>query len=86
MRYFSLPLHRYALGLLGIMVLAGCTTVGPDFKTPDAPAVERYLQGERPARTASADVGQGAHKAWKPARPSRPSGGRHSARPGSTRW
>ncbi len=59
MRYFSLPLHRYALGLLGIMVLAGCTTVGPDFKTPDAPAVERYLQGERPARTASADVGQG---------------------------
>ncbi|MHB1093861.1 efflux transporter outer membrane subunit [Thiobacillus sp.] len=59
MQYFNLPAHRYVPWLLGIAVLTGCTTVGPDFKAPDAPAVARYTQGDQPASTPSADIGQG---------------------------
>lgn len=59
MQDFNLSLPRYAPWLLGIAVLAGCTTVGPDFKVPEAPAVARYTQGDQPASTVSADIGQG---------------------------
>ncbi len=38
------PRHAACL-LLGTAVLAGCTTVGPDFKAPAAPAVGGYTQG-----------------------------------------
>lgn len=59
MPHCNLPLPRRVAWLLGIAVLAGCTTVGPDFKAPEAPTVVRYTQGAPSARTASADVGQG---------------------------
>lgn len=59
MQDFNLSLSRYAPWLLGIAVLAGCTTVGPNFKAPEVPAVARYTQGDQPASTVSADIGQG---------------------------
>ena len=45
---------------LGCAVLAGCTTVGPDFKTPAAPTVANYTWQPLPAQTASAPGPQGA--------------------------
>lgn len=59
MQDFNVFFSRYAPWLLCVAVLTGCTTVGPDFRTPDAPAVARYTQGDQPVRTVSADVGQG---------------------------
>ncbi|HMA32588.1 MAG TPA: efflux transporter outer membrane subunit [Casimicrobiaceae bacterium] len=38
----------------GSAILAGCTTVGPDFAAPAAPGVEGYTRGKLPAATASA--------------------------------
>ena len=40
----------------GTAILAGCTTVGPDFKAPAAPGVEGYTRGKLAAATASAPV------------------------------
>lgn len=45
---------RAAWSLLAVALLAGCTTVGPDFQTPAAPKVARYTAGALPAATASA--------------------------------
>lgn len=46
---------RRALWLsLCVWTLAGCTTVGPDFKTPAAPAVSGYTRQELPTQIASA--------------------------------
>ena len=39
---------------LGTALLAGCTTVGPNFKTPAAPTVAGYTRAALPAATASA--------------------------------
>lgn len=43
--------------LLGTAMLAGCTTVGPDFKTPAAPTVAGYTQD-----TAAPVIGQGGEQ------------------------
>lgn len=45
---------------LGAVLLAGCTTVGPNFKTPAPPEVRQYTRQALPAQTASAPAGQGA--------------------------
>ena len=39
---------------LGAALLAGCTTVGPNFKTPQAPGVQQYTRQALPTQTASA--------------------------------
>ncbi len=44
---------RRAAGLFALALAAGCA-VGPDFKPPPPPAVERYVPGPPPAETASA--------------------------------
>jgi NodT family efflux transporter outer membrane factor (OMF) lipoprotein len=40
--------------VVGSAILAGCTTVGPNFTAPAAPEVEGYTRGKLPAATASA--------------------------------
>jgi NodT family efflux transporter outer membrane factor (OMF) lipoprotein len=59
MTCFNLPLYRYVSWLFAIAMLAGCTTVGPDFKTPDVPTAARYTRNPLPASAPSAAVGQG---------------------------
>jgi len=44
---------------LGTALLAGCTTVGPNFKTPAAPAVGGYTRAALPAGIASAPGAMG---------------------------
>jgi NodT family efflux transporter outer membrane factor (OMF) lipoprotein len=44
---------RRVAGLLALTLAAGCA-VGPDFKSPPPPAVERYVPGPQPVETASA--------------------------------
>ena len=52
---YRLIAPRRALWLaLGTALLGGCTTVGPNFKTPAAPAVGAYTRQALPAGTASA--------------------------------
>lgn len=59
MRHFNLPLPRHASWLLlATAMLTGCT-VGPDFRTPDAPTVTRYTRENLPAAAASATVWMG---------------------------
>ncbi len=45
---------RAGWSLLAAALLAGCTTVGPDFKNPAPPKVAAYTAGALPAATASA--------------------------------
>ena len=45
--------------LVSLALLAGCTTVGPDFKPPAAPSVTSYTRENQPANLASSPVGQG---------------------------
>ncbi len=45
---------RAGWSLLAAALLAGCTTVGPDFKNPAPPKVAGYTAGALPAATASA--------------------------------
>lgn len=59
MRFFNLPVQRHVPWLAAFAIVAGCTTVGPDFTMPEAPAVDRYTRGDRLARTVSAGVRQG---------------------------
>jgi NodT family efflux transporter outer membrane factor (OMF) lipoprotein len=59
MTCFNLPLYRYVSWLFATAMLAGCTTVGPDFKTPDVPTTARYTRNPLPASATSAAVGQG---------------------------
>ncbi len=56
---FNFRLCRYVSVLGSIAMVAGCTTVGPDFRTPDAPAIDRYTRSALPASTAGAAVDQG---------------------------
>nr|WP_322082468.1 efflux transporter outer membrane subunit [Burkholderia sp. BCC1972] len=52
-------MHRASLAARGFtlaaaaLLAAGCV-VGPDFRTPDAPATQQYTRGEPPATTAAA--------------------------------
>ncbi len=48
--------------LLAAAMLAGCTTVGPDFKAPPPPAVAGYTHGKRPDATVSAPVPLGTQQ------------------------
>ncbi len=57
--FFTFRLCRYVSVLGSIAMVAGCTTVGPDFRTPDAPAIDRYTRSALPASTAGAAVDQG---------------------------
>jgi len=53
------PLTRFVLGALSCSALAACTTVGPNFKSPDAPAASDYaMAGDRmpPIARLSPDV------------------------------
>ncbi len=50
---------RYVSWLAAAAMVAGCTTAGPDFRTPDAPTIDRYTRGALPASTTGAAVGQG---------------------------
>ena len=52
-------LVRSALVAAGLGALAGCT-VGPNFRTPAAPAVSRYTPAPLPTETASGGPGGGA--------------------------
>jgi len=45
--------------LLAAAAMSGCTTVGPNFKTPPAPAVASYTRAPLPAGTASASGSMG---------------------------
>ncbi|MHB1076441.1 efflux transporter outer membrane subunit [Thiobacillus sp.] len=47
---FNLLPQRYVGWLAATAMLAGCTTVGPDFRTPDAPVVARYTREAPPQR------------------------------------
>lgn len=46
--------HAAWLPLAAALLLAGCTTVGPNFQPPAAPAVANYTAAPLPAQTASA--------------------------------
>ena len=46
------------IAISGCLLLAGCAA-GPDFKKPEAPTATAYTPAPLPAKTASADVGQG---------------------------
>lgn len=60
MQHFNVPLPGHVSWLLlAAAMLTGCATVGPDFKTPDAPAVARYTRESLPAAAASPTVGMG---------------------------
>lgn len=50
---------RYISWLAATAMVAGCTTVGPDFRTPDAPTIDRYTRSASPASTTGAAVDQG---------------------------
>src|SRR3569832_551924 len=45
---FNLLPQRYVGWLAATAMVAGCTTVGPDFRTPDAPTVTRYTREAPP--------------------------------------
>ena len=45
---------------LAAAMLVGCTTVGPNFKSPAAPAVDSYTRAPSPAGTASAPTALGS--------------------------
>ena len=45
---FDLLPQRYVGWLAATAMVAGCTAVGPDFRTPDAPTVARYTRGPAP--------------------------------------
>ncbi|TXH76576.1 MAG: efflux transporter outer membrane subunit [Thiobacillus sp.] len=47
---FNLLPQRYVGWLAATAMVAGCTTVGPDFRTPDAPTVTRYTREAPPQR------------------------------------
>ena len=40
------PLGGVAGMVAGVLFLGGCTTVGPDFKKPDVPVAETWLNAE----------------------------------------
>ncbi|MGA8031519.1 MAG: efflux transporter outer membrane subunit [Casimicrobiaceae bacterium] len=52
----SRTLGRCCAWVVGSAILAGCTTVGPDFTAPAAPGVEGYTRSKLAAATASAPV------------------------------
>lgn len=52
--------------LLGSAGLAGCAAVGPDFKSPPAPAVASYTREPLPAQTTSAPVSLGQAQNFAP--------------------
>src|SRR3569833_1333776 len=45
---FNLLPQRYVGWLAATAMVAGCTTVGPDFRTPDAPSVTRFTREAPP--------------------------------------
>jgi NodT family efflux transporter outer membrane factor (OMF) lipoprotein len=51
--------RRFLWMLLGFAALTGCTSVGPNFKTPAAPSVAGYLRHTPLTTTASAAAGLG---------------------------
>ncbi len=51
---------RAAWLVAGATLVAGCTTVGPDFRTPAAPEVSAYTRGPLPSTTVSAQSPQGS--------------------------
>ena len=53
--------------LCAVVLLSGCA-VGPDFKRPEAPAVDRYTREPLPAKTATADVAGGEEQKFVPDR------------------
>ncbi len=53
------------LGLAAAAVLAGCA-VGPDYKPPAAPSVDRYTEAPLPPTTVSADTAGGAAQHFDP--------------------
>uniref|UniRef100_UPI001CC581B2 TolC family protein n=1 Tax=Burkholderia diffusa TaxID=488732 RepID=UPI001CC581B2 len=55
-RHASHTARGSALAAIALLV-AGCA-VGPDFRTPDAPATQRYTRDEAPAATAAASDAQ----------------------------
>lgn len=50
-----MTLRHHAVGLALAVVLSACT-VGPDFRTPDPPATDRYLPEEGPLNLVSAGI------------------------------
>ena len=54
------PQRRGWILAAGMGLLAGCTVLGPEFKTPEAPLAERYSQAGDQTDTASAEV----HRDW----------------------
>ncbi len=53
----------FATAFVVLLLVAGCA-VGPDFRRPAAPGVDRYTSEPLPARTASADVKGGEAQAF----------------------
>ena len=58
---------RAGLSLLAAALLAGCTTVGPNFKTPPPPSAKAYTATGLPASTASAPGTLGPAQRFTPA-------------------
>ncbi len=58
---------RAGLSLLAAALLAGCTTVGPNFKTPLPPSAKAYTATGLPASTASAPGTLGPAQRFTPA-------------------
>lgn len=48
------------LALSGTLILAGCTTVGPDFERPEAPVAEAWLNAD----DARVDTSTGTYRDW----------------------
>jgi NodT family efflux transporter outer membrane factor (OMF) lipoprotein len=64
---FNLHRHRHVSWLLlGATMLAGCTTVGPDYKDPAAPTVARYTREELPPQAASRTAAQAGAQSLVP--------------------
>ncbi|MBI3431106.1 MAG: efflux transporter outer membrane subunit [Hydrogenophilales bacterium] len=65
---YPLIAPRRALWIaLSTALLAGCTTVGPDFSAPAAPTVPGYTRQSLPARTASAPGAMGGAQSFSAA-------------------
>ncbi len=62
----SIGPRRVTSLIAGAALLAGCTTVGPNFRTPAAPRVAGYTREALPAGTASAPGALGAAQRFVP--------------------
>ncbi len=61
MKTFSRRLGQILLAAFSSLWFISCA-VGPDFRVPDAPSVDRYTQSQMPEKTVSSDVAGGVEQ------------------------